>query len=124
MRTTMTELHSFKDDKSGCFANIRMDNGDPCWIGVAQAGVAVKKSRIGLLGAKLYMEERMWEAANTAKALAFLYPEALTPSGMKNPVLTAFTNAVLQCSTVAEATRVLNTAVKEADRRASQADGA
>jgi hypothetical protein len=34
-----------------------MDNGDPCWISIANTGVLVKKSKLGLLGEKLYSSE-------------------------------------------------------------------
>ena len=116
----MTKLHSYKDSAAGCFANVRMDNGDPCFISVAQIGVLVKKSKLGFLGAKLYDEKRVYEAAMTAKALAYLYPERLTPADINNPVLNAFTNAVLHCSTLAEVTRVLNEAVREAEEKSGQ----
>ena len=106
----MTKLHSYKDSAVGCYANIRMDNGDPCFIGVAQTGVLVKKSKLGWLGAKLYDEKLVYNAAKTAQALAKMYPEKLTPEDMTNPVLDAFTNAVLHCSTLAEATIVINEA--------------
>lgn len=117
----MGALGSYKDSRTGCYANVRMDNGDPCWISVAQTGVVVKKSRVGLFGAKLYEQKRAYDAAMTAKALAYLYPDRLTPADMTNPVLSSFTNAVLNCSTLAEATRVLNEAVREAERRSGEA---
>ena len=116
----MTELHSYKDSGAGCFANIRMDNGDPCFISVAQTGVLVKKSKLGWLGAKLYDEKLVYNAAKTAQALAEIYPEKLTPEDITNPVLDAFTNAVLHCSTLAEATIVINKALER--REVANAD--
>jgi hypothetical protein len=62
----MARLHSYADSRTGCYANIRMDNGDPCFISVAQSGVLVKKSRFGFMGAKLY-QQVAYEAARTAK---------------------------------------------------------
>jgi hypothetical protein len=115
----MTKLHSYEDSQTGCYANIRMDNGDPCFISVAQSGVLVKKSRIGFLGAKLY-EQGVYDAAMTAKALAFLLDEMLAPESITNPVLKSFTNAVLHCSTLAEAARILNSAVSVAEHRSGQ----
>jgi hypothetical protein len=115
----MVKLHSYQDSRTGCYANIRMDNGDPCFISVAQSGVLVKKSRIGLLGAKLY-EKGVYEAAMTGKALAYLLDQMLAPEEMTNPVLKSFTNAVLHCSTLAEATRILNSAVSVAEHRSGQ----
>jgi hypothetical protein len=108
----MAKLRSYEDSRTGCYANIRMDNGDPC---VAQSGVLVKKSRTALLGAKLY-EQAVYDAAMTAKALAYLLNQMLAPDDMTNPVLKSFTNAVLHCSTLAEATRILNSAVSMAVR--------
>lgn len=107
----MPELIRFlDDDRKGRWANIRMDNGDPCWIGIAQTGILVKKSKIGLFGAKLYEEKNIYKAAKTAEALSRLYPDDLTPAMMQNPVLKSITNAVLHCNSLAEVTRVLNEA--------------
>lgn len=116
----MTELHSFKDGKTGCFSNIRMDDGDPCYISVAQTGVLVKKSKIGMFGAKLFDNSDVYSCANIAKALAYLYPENELPDGFSNPVLKAFTNAVMHCSSLAEVTRVLNEAIKDAEEKSGQ----
>ena len=120
----MTQLHSFKDDGTGCYANVRMDNDDPCYISVAQSGILVKKSKLGLFGAKLYDEKNVYQSANTAKALAYLYPEKLTPEGMTNPVLKAITNAILHCSNLAEVTRVLNEAIKDAEGKSAKNEDA
>ena len=109
----MTELIRFLDtDTKGRWANIRMDNGDPCWIGIAQSGVLVKKSKIGLFGAKLYEEKNIHKAARTAMALCEQYPDDLTPDDMDNLTLRSIVNAVLHCSDLEEATRVLNNAYK------------
>jgi hypothetical protein len=116
----MTSFHSFKDSSTGCFANVRMDNGDPCFISVAQTGVIVKKSKVGFFGATLYDEKNVYHAAMTAKALFYLYPEQLTPEGINNPVLKAFTNAALHCTNLAEVTGVLNEAVRDAERQSGR----
>lgn len=116
----MTELHHYKDGPKACYANIRMDNGDPCFISVAQTGILVKKSKTGMFGAKLYEVKNVHEAAMAAKAVQYLYPERLTPPDIKNLALNAFTNAVLHCSTLAEVTRVLNSAVKKAEEKSGQ----
>ena len=109
----MPELISFlDDDRKGRWTNIRMDNGDPCWISIAQTGILVKKSKLGLFGAMLYEEKNMYRAARTAEALSRLHTDDLTPTTMKNPVLKAITNAVLHCNSLGEVTRVLNEAFK------------
>ena len=110
----MSGLHSFRDKGSGCSANVRMDNGDPVFICVAQSGVVVKKSISGLMGRKLYESQTECEAATTAKALARLFPKYLTPPWITNPVLRTFINAALHCSSAAEVNEVFNTAVARA----------
>jgi hypothetical protein len=111
----MTILKDFVDEANkGCFANVRMDNDDPCWISVAtevgvKTEVLVKKSKLGLFGTKLYSSD---QPGKTVTALWKLYPESLTPPEMKSPVLKAFTNAVLNCSDLDEVKKVLNEAGK------------
>ena len=107
----MSGLHSFRDKGSGCYANVRMDNGDPVFIRVAHTGVIVKKSISGLMGRKLYESQTVNEAATTARALAQLYPKRVTPPWITNPVLRSFTNAALHCSSAAEVIDVFNGAV-------------
>jgi hypothetical protein len=110
----MTELiRFFDDDHKGRWANIVMDNGDPCWVSIAQTGVLVKKSKIGLFGAKLYEEKNIYKAAKTAKSLNIQYPDDITPTEMWNPVLKSIVNAVLHCHNLAEVTRILNEAGQE-----------
>lgn len=107
---TMTSLLRFlDDDHKGRWANIKMGDGAPCWIGIAQTGVLVKRSKIGLLGAKLYDEKDLYRAADKAMALTEAFPNDLTPAEMWNPVLKAFTNAVLHCSSIEDVKRTLNT---------------
>ena len=114
----MTELIRFlDDDHKGRWANIRMDNGDPCWISIAQTGILVKKSKIGLYGAKLYEEKNINKAAKTAQVLSEQYLDDLTPDEMWNPVLKSIVNSVLHCSNLAEVTIVLNEAIQKQDNQ-------
>ena len=101
----MTTLKDFTDDGRGCFANVRMDNDDPCWISVASSGVIVKKSKLGLLGEKLYSCQ---QPGKLVVILMENYPDSLTPPGMTNPVLKPITNAVLHCSNLDEVKKILN----------------
>ena len=116
----MTEVHSCKDGATGCYANVRMDNGDPCFISVAQTGILVKKSKSGMFGPILYDNKNAYDAAMAAIALQFLYPKKRTPSEITNPILNAVLNAVLHCSSIAEVTLVLNEAVKDAEENSGQ----
>jgi hypothetical protein len=116
----MTTLVQFLDKGHlGLWARLKMDNGDPCWIGIAQTGIVVKKSKIGLLGAKLFEESNVYEAGMTAMRLAQEYPSDLTPPSMHNVVLKAFANAVMHCSDLAQVCRVLN----EAKARSADTSG-
>jgi hypothetical protein len=87
-----------------------MDNGDPCWISIAQTGILVKKSKIGLFGARLFEEKNVYKAAKTAQVLSAQYPDDLTPVEIRSPALKSIVNAVLHCDNPAEVTRVLNEA--------------
>jgi hypothetical protein len=112
----MADVLNFSDGKFTCYANVRLDSGEPCYINVAQTGVLVKKSRLGLLGPTLYKETVVYKAAMTAKALHHLYPDSRTPPGLHHPVLKAFTNAVLHCSSAMEVGTTLNQAIETAER--------
>lgn len=115
----MATILYFADSKSkGCGATVRLPSGEPCMLSVAQPSVQVKKSRFGLLGAVLYRESDVYKASRTAMALAYLYPDDQTPSGIHNPVLHAFFNALLHCGNAAEVSLVLNEAVRQAERQA------
>ncbi|MDP3052927.1 MAG: hypothetical protein Q8N22_03190 [bacterium] len=93
-----------------CWARFRMPNNDPCWLSVAQGGIVVKKSIIGLFGAELYKETNVYYVGNTAKALSERYSDNLTPTNMRNPVLKAFSNTILHCSDLPEVVHILNSA--------------
>jgi hypothetical protein len=106
----MSRLHNFKDGKGSCYSNVRLENGDPIFISVAQTGVLVKKSKLGFWGPKLYQSLTAYDAAATAQALHALFPNYLGANGLSNATLRSFTNAVLHCSTAAEVANALNTA--------------
>jgi hypothetical protein len=86
---------------------VRMDNGHCVHIRVSKTGVRVRKSRVRFFGAKLYESKTPDDATTVAEKLRVVYGDELIPPGMENPVMKAFTKAVLHCSTVAEVTDVL-----------------
>lgn len=104
----MGKLIRYVDSKAGCWSRVNLANGDPIWISVAQTGVVVKKSRMGLMGANLYNETNVYNAAKTAQALDAQIRKYLTPSEMTNPVLRAFTQAALECKSAAQLSVRLN----------------
>jgi len=109
----MTEIHSYQDNKLGCYANIRMDNGDPVWISVAQTGVVIKKSKLGLFGPKLFVSRDAYHAAKAAEVLDGQFDDTNIPEGysFSNPVLKAIVKACLSCSRIEEFTLLVNEAV-------------
>lgn len=104
----MTVLKSYKGSEISGVANLRMDNGDPILVKVGRSGVIVRSSRFGMFGPKLYESVDHDDAAKAAMSLGHLFPNHLVPDAMTNPVLRAFANAVLHCSTSEEVTYVLN----------------
>jgi hypothetical protein len=114
----ISTVEAFKDDKIGCWARLKLGSGDPCWISVAQTGVIVKRSKLGLFGPMLYKETDVYKAAMTAKALRYLLTTNLLPEGFTNPVLSQFTNAALASMTPAEVARILGSAIAVAEHRA------
>jgi hypothetical protein len=95
---------------------MELANGDPIWISVARAGVIVKRSRMGLMGAKLYDERNAYKAAMTAKALDAQIVGYTTPSDMTNPVLRALTQAALDCESAAAVSVRFNEALTKSSQ--------
>ena len=83
----------------GCWARVTLENGDPIWISVAQTGVVVKKSRLGLFGAKLYEQKKIELVASQAFNLDDEIMEYSTPPEMTHPVLKVFTQVALESKT-------------------------
>jgi hypothetical protein len=70
--------------------------------------VRLKKGRSGVFGRLLYKEKVSYRAALTAQILGFLFPDSLLPAEFPiNPVLRAFTNAILHCPSCAEVAAML-----------------
>ena len=116
----MGKIMGYLDSKISCWSRVELSNGDPIFISVAQAGVLVKKSKLGIMGAKLYNETNVYKAAMTAKSLHAQItlsddPSATQgyalPSDMTNPVLRAFTQAALNSKSAAELSVRLNEAL-------------
>jgi hypothetical protein len=117
----MPTLLFFADSpRGGCGATVRLDSGEPCLLSIAPSSVRVKKFRFGIFGPMLYKEKVAYRAGLTAQALSLLFEDSLLPPGFgRNPVLRAFTNAILHCATCAEVTVTLNEAIARADQQAA-----
>ncbi len=99
----MGKLVRYMDEgKADGWSCVDLENGDPIWIYVAQTGVVVKKSRRGLMGPTLYEESNLRAIAATVYALDGQIVEYLTPKAMVNPMLRAFTQAALECTSAVQ----------------------
>jgi TPR repeat protein len=105
-------------ETAGCGATIELDNKDVVFVSIAQTGVLVRLINIrggliknimsNLFGPTLYNEKNVFKNAKTAEALSTIFPEETSFLSFKNPVLTAFANAIWHCSSAAEVSIVLN----------------
>ena len=108
----------YSNEKFGCGATIELDSEDVCMISVAQAGVLVRSYRKGfftaafgsIFGATLYNEKNVCLAAKTAASLDTIFPDKIPALKFRNPVLSAFANAIWHCSSAAEVSIVCNEA--------------
>lgn len=109
----MTKIHSYQDGNYTSYANIRMDNGDPVYISVSPAGVIIKKSIVGLFGAKLFVSRDDYHAVKVAEILDEKIDDKIIPENysFNNLVLKSFVKACLSCNTIAEFTILINEAV-------------
>jgi hypothetical protein len=109
----------YSSEKLGCGATIKLDSGEVCVISVAQSGVLIRSYRHGSLfgswfGPILYNEKAVYKAAKTAMLLSARYSQKTPLPAFKNPVLSAFANAVWHCSSAGEAAVVINQAAEAA----------
>ena len=107
----ITKLVLYRDTRNQCWARVDLASGEPIYISVARSGIVVKRSRLGLLGAKLY-RSNIHGAAMTARALDAQTRSYLTPNDMTNPALRAFTQATLEARSSAELDSRLNEALR------------
>ena len=99
-------------ETAGCGATIELDNKEVVFVSIAQTGVLVRlwNMRGGLIkslmsnwfGPNLYNEKNVYKNAKTSQALSIMFPEQTPSLSFKNPVLTAFANAIWHCSSAAE----------------------
>ena len=72
------------------------------WISIAQSGIIIKRSRLGLFGATLYKETVLTNFVPLAQALYSMATELTTPPNMTTAVLKAFTHTAISSKTSAE----------------------
>jgi hypothetical protein len=94
------KLIRFKDSKTGCWS--RVDNADPIYISVAQEGILIRRSRLGILGPILYRSKDLTETARICAELNSSIDEYATPPQIQNPVLMLFTQLALESGSAAQ----------------------
>jgi hypothetical protein len=107
----MSDVLSFSDVNEPSkirSATVKLRSGEHCVINVGPSGVVVKKAALVSLSKPLFAEADVYMTVILAGALSERFPINRLPKGFNHPVLSAFTNALLYCSTSAEVRQVLN----------------
>ena len=106
----MGELICYVDnEQKGGWARIQLQSGDHCWVEVSRQKIQVKHSNSGFFGVKMYEEKDAERALRAVQQFGCTYPN-IAPDEMRHPLLKPIVNTVLHCSSLAEVTRVLNSA--------------
>ena len=93
-------------ETNGLGATVRLDSGEPCSVSISKGirgSVIVKKSRFGFFGSVLYKDKfAHFQALKTADEINARFPIDIVQADIGDPVLRAFTNAILHCSSCRE----------------------
>ncbi len=113
-------------ETSGCGATIELDSKEVVYVSMAQSGVIVRlfdlrggfvKSMISnFTGPLPYNEKNVYKNLQTSLQLKLTFPQQAPELDFKNPVLSAFSNAIWNCASAARVTIVLNEAAINAPR--------
>lgn len=114
----MGKLIRFQDDGRACYARVNWETGEPAFISIAQSGVLIKRSRLGILGTKLYNERDIHNCVAMSRVLDnhILSDESfsLLPKGLTGAVLRSFTRLAIEttsavefCTKIGEAKRLV-----------------
>jgi hypothetical protein len=96
----MGRLVRFMDGSGGCWSRVDWESGEPAFVSISQRGVLVKRSRLGFMGAKLYIETDIHNCVAMSRVLDdhILSDDSLqhVPPGMVGAVLQSFTRLALE----------------------------
>ena len=91
------------------WAALRLDDGSPCFVSVANTGVLIKKSRLGLFG-KIVFKQNSTLSTRVGFMLSEFFPERSTlfPRDLyrNHFILSTFSNALLHLQSIDEASLV------------------
>lgn len=114
----MGRVVRFKDDNSACWARVDWESGEPAFISIAQSGVLIKRSRLGLFGTILYSEPDIHSVVAMSRVIDdHILDDSIVldmPPGLNSPVLCSFTSlavatdsAISFCASIGEAKRLV-----------------
>jgi len=106
----MNKLLRFGDSPTQCWSQVLTTSGETVWIGIAQTGILIKKSKWGVFGTKLFEETNPVKAGRIARRLSMNIQNDSIPQGMSNIVLISLTLNAMQCPTAADFVARLNSA--------------
>lgn len=99
-------LVRYQDDTSGCWSRVNWENGEPAFVSISQEGVLVKRSRLGFLGTKLYVERDIHQCVAMSRVLDehILNSSSLglIPDGLTGAVLVSFTRLAIETKSASE----------------------
>ena len=111
-------------ETAGCGATIELDSKEVVYVSIAQSGVIVrlwdmhggffKNFMTNFTGPLLYNEKNVYKNAQTGMQLKLRFPQQAPELNFKNPVLSAFSNAIWNCASAARVAAVLNEAATNA----------
>lgn len=98
----MSKLIAYKDNDKQCWSRINLSSGEPVWISIAQTGVLIKRSRLGIRGAILFDENEIIACGDIARSLNEQIDQYNLPDQISNAVLKAFTQTALDSGSATE----------------------
>ena len=104
----MSKIIRYSDNSKERWSRVDLSDGTPLFISLAQTGIIVKKSKLGIFGPKLFKEDIIDRLARMCQNIDSNISYYSTPEGMKNPVLKVFTQVALDSSSPAEFITKLN----------------
>ncbi len=111
----MSKLIRFKDTDAQRWSRVDLLSGDPIYISIAQSGVLIKKSNLGIMGTVLYKESVFDNITKLGIHLQSSINEFNTPKDMRNLPLKVFTQIALESNTIEEFCGRIKRAEKEAE---------
>jgi hypothetical protein len=103
-------MHASENENWGCDAGIMLDSRDAVVVSIVRGELFVRQHRESLwktlaqsvTGRGLHISHDTYKNAKMAKVLDAMFPQRVPGLSAKNPVLSAFANAIWHCPSVRE----------------------